>query len=411
MVRITKFFIFIIIFVALLSGASSTIVQAQTPPSGYTGCQGILITDQCNWDEYEPSYCYGSTGSGDTERVYTQESCGSCFIQHPDLPSGQGVCILHKDTTFIGPAPDNAPPIGPTETHCPVCPDGYDFDWIMYDCNPVSGTVSAPHTEIIRWDDCTQTGGSCETGVSGSGCKEPVGGGCLAIGPTDEVLSSDCSGERSFTCDVNGTTHCCETQGQCVAAGGQQQRCIRATDLTPGTGPTSCAELYPDTFPQLCRTEDWENVVTLVEGNYCCYSQDACDDLGGFDRGIVNDRPVGEYDVCVSNLQHNGGALDNCNTCYSNDGIWTAIGCIDRDPRSTVEKVITIGIGIIGGIFLLRVLAAAFMLTTSQGDVKKTSEAKEMITEAVAGIIFVIFSVSILQFVGSDILKIPGFGS
>lgn len=116
------------------------------------------------------------------------------------------------------------------------------------------------------------------------------------------------------------------------------------------------------------------------------------------------------YDICASNLQHNSTALQSCTTCMGNGGIWTSIGCIEQDPKSIVQKFITVGTGILGGIFLLRVLAAAFMLTTSQGDVKKTSEAKQMITEAIIGVIFVIFSVTILQFIGSDVMQIPGFG-
>ncbi|MDH5533357.1 MAG: hypothetical protein OEX81_02935 [Candidatus Pacebacteria bacterium] len=118
----------------------------------------------------------------------------------------------------------------------------------------------------------------------------------------------------------------------------------------------------------------------------------------------------GTYDICDSNLEHNIIARDNCRICYGNKGIWTAIGCIDQDPKSMVAKLLNIGVGIIGGVFLIRVLAAAFMLTSSQGDVKKTSEAKQMVTEAIIGIIFILFSVTLLQFIGSGILKIPGFG-
>lgn len=117
-----------------------------------------------------------------------------------------------------------------------------------------------------------------------------------------------------------------------------------------------------------------------------------------------------DYQICLSNLGGQAGALAACNACYSQKGIWTAVGCISQDPRSMISKIINIGIGILGGIFLLRVLAAGFTLTISQGDVKKTSEAKEMITESIIGVIFVIFSVTILQFIGAGVLKIPGFG-
>lgn len=122
------------------------------------------------------------------------------------------------------------------------------------------------------------------------------------------------------------------------------------------------------------------------------------------------------YFICSSNLKEGSQAYNSCMECYGDGSgltgkrIWTSIGCIEQDPRSIVARLITIGTGILGGIFLLRVLAAAFMLTTSQGDVKKTSEAKEMITQAVIGVLFVIFAVTILQFIGSDVMKIPGFG-
>jgi hypothetical protein len=119
---------------------------------------------------------------------------------------------------------------------------------------------------------------------------------------------------------------------------------------------------------------------------------------------------AGSY-ICNSNLEHNTTALDSCKLCYGNGGIWTAIGCIDQDPKTMVGKLLNIGVGILGGVFLIRVLSASFMLTSSQGDVKKTSEAKQMITEAIIGVIFVLFSVSLVQFIGSGILNIPGFGS
>jgi len=118
-----------------------------------------------------------------------------------------------------------------------------------------------------------------------------------------------------------------------------------------------------------------------------------------------------DYAICESNLNHETTAYSSCISCFNKKGIWTAIGCIDQKPKTMVSKLMTIGVGTLGGVFLLRVLAAAFILTTSQGDVKKTSEGKQMITEAVIGVLFILFSVTILQFIGADILKIPGFGS
>lgn len=119
---------------------------------------------------------------------------------------------------------------------------------------------------------------------------------------------------------------------------------------------------------------------------------------------------AGDYAICESNLGANSPASGQCQACYSSGGIWTAVGCISQDPRSLVAKLINMGIGISGGIALLIILASAFSLTLSQGDLKKTSDAKEWLTAAVIGLVFIILSVSILEFIGNTVLRIPGFG-
>lgn len=117
-----------------------------------------------------------------------------------------------------------------------------------------------------------------------------------------------------------------------------------------------------------------------------------------------------DYSICESNLVPGSPAYASCTACYGAGGIWTAIGCISQDPISLVGKLVNLGIGISGGIALLIILASAFSLTMSQGDLKKTSEAKEWLTAAVIGLVFIILSVSILEFIGNTVLRIPGFG-
>jgi hypothetical protein len=55
------------------------------------------------------------------------------------------------------------------------------------------------------------------------------------------------------------------------------------------------------------------------------------------------------------------------------------------------------------------VLAAGFKLTTSKGDPKATQEAQEMITNAVGGLLFIVFSVVLIRTIGKNLLQIPGF--
>ncbi len=97
-------------------------------------------------------------------------------------------------------------------------------------------------------------------------------------------------------------------------------------------------------------------------------------------------------------------------------GIYTAVGCIpatvygEEGEGNLITSLVRIGLGIAGGVALLMILAGAFMFTTSQGDPKRASEARELITSAVLGLVFIIFSVTLLQFIGVTVLHIPGFG-
>lgn len=92
-------------------------------------------------------------------------------------------------------------------------------------------------------------------------------------------------------------------------------------------------------------------------------------------------------------------------------GLWTAVGCVPTSPQGIVQSILRIGLGMAGGIVVLSVLAGAFMLATSAGNPKQVEEAQQLISSAIIGLLFVVFSVIILQFIGVQILHIPGFGS
>lgn len=123
------------------------------------------------------------------------------------------------------------------------------------------------------------------------------------------------------------------------------------------------------------------------------------------------------YKICDQidrEQEHLEEAYNNCIECVGGDtgteGIWTAIGCIKRDPTEIVQNLLRVGLGMGGGVALLMILAAGFLFSISQGDPKRTGEAKELITAAITGLLFIIFSVVILQFIGYTVLQIPGFG-
>lgn len=84
----------------------------------------------------------------------------------------------------------------------------------------------------------------------------------------------------------------------------------------------------------------------------------------------------------------------------------TAFGDIPANPIKFAEKFLSIAIGIGGGIAFILMVFGAIRVLTSSGDQQKLSGGRDMIVAAIAGILFIIFSVMILRFVGIEILKI-----
>lgn len=96
----------------------------------------------------------------------------------------------------------------------------------------------------------------------------------------------------------------------------------------------------------------------------------------------------------------------------NNTGIQTAIGCIpvlgSTDDFLGVLLKWAVGVG--GGIAFMLMLYAGFMIMTAQGSPERMKAGQELLTSAIAGLILLIFSVFILNFIGVDILGLDNFG-
>lgn len=107
-------------------------------------------------------------------------------------------------------------------------------------------------------------------------------------------------------------------------------------------------------------------------------------------------------------LAQRGGPGKPCTT----DEIDTAIGCIPVLNEATGQEdfiiyVVRWSMGIAGGIAFLLILLAGFQIMTSQGNPEKLKAGQELLTSAIAGLILLIFSVFILEFIGVRILGLP----
>jgi len=93
-------------------------------------------------------------------------------------------------------------------------------------------------------------------------------------------------------------------------------------------------------------------------------------------------------------------------------GILTALGCIPtKDPTRFVAWILKFAIGIGGGIAILLIIFGAFQVMTSSGNPENLKKGNEMITSAIGGLIFIIFSVFLLKLIGVNILSIPGLST
>lgn len=89
-----------------------------------------------------------------------------------------------------------------------------------------------------------------------------------------------------------------------------------------------------------------------------------------------------------------GGATGSCNT---------AIGSIPTNPTAFVGKILTIAISLAGAIALIIMVIGSIKVLMSAGDQQRLANGRDMIIGAIAGLLFLIFSVLILRYLGSDL--------
>lgn len=90
----------------------------------------------------------------------------------------------------------------------------------------------------------------------------------------------------------------------------------------------------------------------------------------------------------------------------------TALGIkINTEPQLFVRDIFTLVLSVGGIAATIFFIQAGYVLMTSAGNKEKVTAAREQITSAIMGLIFIILSITILEFIGVNILRIPGFGN
>jgi len=105
---------------------------------------------------------------------------------------------------------------------------------------------------------------------------------------------------------------------------------------------------------------------------------------------------IGAPDV---GAQATNGAIEGLDT------VGTATGLGSQDPTIIVAKIIRVGLGFLGIIAVIILMYGGFLWMTAGGSEEKVSKAKRLIINAVIGLIIILASVSITQFILQSLIN------
>lgn len=87
----------------------------------------------------------------------------------------------------------------------------------------------------------------------------------------------------------------------------------------------------------------------------------------------------------------------------------TALGCIPYTTEAFGPALLGFLAGVVGAIALIVMLFSTIQIMAAGGDAEAVKKGKELFTGAVTGLLFIIFSVTLLKIITGDILQLPGF--
>lgn len=88
----------------------------------------------------------------------------------------------------------------------------------------------------------------------------------------------------------------------------------------------------------------------------------------------------------------------------------TAFGNLNiSDPTEFLKALYSIILLIAGISAVGLIIYSGYILMVTGGDKTQVQKAREIITSAILGLLFIIFAIAIMEFIGISVLKIPGF--
>jgi hypothetical protein len=209
------------------------------------------------------------------------------------------------------------------------------------------------------------------------------------------------SPEQEFCAQYNQDEDVCNSQcSYCsypTPTPGGLPECWKLT-YDPYGGKYSCVTVPGDERPAdgSCPT-----------GSVYYSSRSECE--GNINNPNPSDGPPPTLQICdtIPTTQPTQQAI--CRDCLTvKGGIYTAVGCLPTTSEGFTGAVLTLALSIGGGVALLLMVYGGFLFATAGGNPEAAQKGKEVFMGAIIGLLFIIFSVTLLNVIGVDILQLPG---
>ncbi|KXK26790.1 MAG: hypothetical protein TR69_WS6001000811 [candidate division WS6 bacterium OLB20] len=220
--------------------------------------------------------------------------------------------------------------------------------------------------------------------------------------PDNSSVPAEQDRDLSSIWGLEGSNHLIETETLWWCGGGGNCRVLNGDRMNPA-----------ETFESESACE--------ANGAYCINNNELdpndatrrCVDGNLVDASAPIDPDAGELSKGCDNIpEENAEERTQCRACVArnldeaDEGffVWNALGCWDVSLNGIVTRLFQIGIGIIGGVMILRFIQAAIMMQTDNPE--QIREAKEIVSSAIIALIVLLGAVVILRFLGINVLGI-----
>ena len=254
---------------------------------------------------------------------------------------------------------------------------------------------------------------SCNTFSSLFTCCKPS---TSSTGSTDSTGSSTApsipngSYGCSFKLPTDGTTTVplkdmlipCQSGGVCLF------------DKNKSSIQLESGHLVLDVINGLCASVD--NQCPICDSGYE-YSNQTLNCISASDP--TKQKQITKIDPCKAGVGCNPGVgcvepgamgIQPLSVCQNGTSCSTALGDLPTNLSALLTRVFSIALSIAGVVALGLIIASGYRLMISQGNPEQVKGAREQLTAAIVGLLFIVFSLIILLVISVNILKIPGFG-